>query len=44
MRLVADRELPGAAVARSLDEVRGLVLGARPGGPVRRALDEDQAP
>jgi hypothetical protein len=35
MRIVADRDLPGAtAVASSLSEVRGLVLGPRPGGPV----------
>lgn len=36
LRVVADRELPGVVVARSLEEVRALVLGARPGGPVRR--------
>ncbi len=39
IRVIADRELPGAeglAVAGSLEEVRALVLGARPGGPVRR--------
>jgi hypothetical protein len=36
MRIVTDRDTPGAsAVAISLDEVRGLVLGLpRPGGPV----------
>lgn len=36
MRIVTDRDTPGAtAVATSLDEVRGLVLGLpRPGGPV----------
>ena len=36
MRIVTDRDTPGAAaVAASLDEVRGLVLGLpRPGGPV----------
>jgi hypothetical protein len=36
MRIVADRDLPGAtAVATSLAEVRGLVMGLpRPGGPV----------
>ena len=38
MRIVADRDLPGAdAVATSLQEVRGLVLRPRPGGPVRSA-------
>lgn len=37
MRIVADRDLPGAtAVATSLGEVRGLVKELpRPGGPVR---------
>jgi hypothetical protein len=36
MRIVADRSVPGvAAVAASLDEVRGLVKGTAPGGPVR---------
>jgi hypothetical protein len=37
IRVVADRDLPGAAaVAGSLEEVRGLVLGElRPPGPVR---------
>jgi hypothetical protein len=36
MRIVADRDLPGATeVAPSLSEVRGLVMGLpRPGGPV----------
>jgi hypothetical protein len=36
MRVVTDRDTPGAtAVATSLEEVRGLVLGLpRPGGPV----------
>ncbi|MGZ8612527.1 MAG: hypothetical protein ACXWX0_09695 [Actinomycetota bacterium] len=36
LRVIADRDLLGAsAVATSLDEVRGAVLGApRPGGPV----------
>lgn len=36
VRVIADRDLPGVSVvAASLDEVRGLVLGARrPGGPV----------
>jgi hypothetical protein len=36
MRIVTDRDTPGAtAVATSLDEVRGLVLGLpHPGGPV----------
>ena len=39
MRIVADRDLPGAdAVATSLEEVRGLVKQRpRPGGPVRSA-------
>ena len=39
MRIVADRDLPGAdAVATSLEEVRGLVKHRpRPGGPVRSA-------
>ena len=38
MRIVADRDLPGAdAVATSLEEIRGLVLRPRPGGPVRSA-------
>jgi hypothetical protein len=39
MRIVADRDLPGAdAVATSVEEVRGLVRGRpRPGGPVRPA-------
>lgn len=37
MRIVADRDLPGATVvASSLEEVRGLVKELpRPGGPVR---------
>ncbi len=37
LRVVADRDLPGATVvATSLEEVRGAVLGLpRPGGPVR---------
>jgi hypothetical protein len=37
MRIVADRDLPGATVvATSLEEVRGLVKEQpRPGGPVR---------
>jgi hypothetical protein len=37
LRVVADRDLPGASVlAASLDEVRGAVKGRpRPGGPVR---------
>jgi hypothetical protein len=37
MRVVADRDLPGAsAVATSLEEVRGLVAQTpRPGGPIR---------
>jgi len=37
MRIVADRDLPGATVvATSLEEVRPLVTGLpRPGGPVR---------
>ena len=37
MRIVTDRDVPGAtAVATSLEEVRGLVMGLpRPGGPVR---------
>jgi hypothetical protein len=37
MRIVADRDLPGAdAVATSMEEVRGLVQQRpRPGGPVR---------
>jgi hypothetical protein len=37
MRVVADRDLPGAsAVATSLEEVRGLVgQTPRPGGPIR---------
>jgi hypothetical protein len=36
VRIVADRDLPGATVvATSLEEVRGAVLGRpRPGGPV----------
>ena len=36
MRIVVDRDTPGAtAVATSLEEVRGLVMGLpRPGGPV----------
>jgi hypothetical protein len=36
MRIVTDRDTPGAtAVAASLGEVRGLVIGLpRPGGPV----------
>lgn len=44
VRVVADRELPGAVVARSLDEVRELVLGARPGGPVRRGATPEGRP
>ena len=33
--IVADRDAPGAtAVATSLDDVRGLLRGPRPGGPV----------
>jgi hypothetical protein len=44
VRVVADRELPGAAVARSLEEVRGLVLGTRPGGPVRRGPAPERGP
>jgi hypothetical protein len=37
LRIVADRDLPGASVvATSLEEVRGAVMGQpRPGGPVR---------
>jgi hypothetical protein len=37
LRVVADRDLPGASVvATSLEEVRGAVVGLpRPGGPVR---------
>ena len=37
LRVITDRDLPGAsAVAASLEEVRGAVLGRpRPGGPVR---------
>lgn len=37
MRIIADRDLPGAsAVATSLEEVRGLVRDVpRPGGPIR---------
>jgi hypothetical protein len=37
LRIVTDRDLPGAtAVATSLEEVRGAVIGApRPGGPAR---------
>jgi hypothetical protein len=37
MRIVTDRDLPGATVvATSMEEVRGLVMGLpRPGGPVR---------
>ena len=37
VRIVADRDLPGATVvATSLEEVRGAVKGLpRPGGPVR---------
>jgi hypothetical protein len=36
IRIVTDRDAPGATeVATSLDEVRGRILGARPGGPVR---------
>lgn len=37
LRIVADRDLPGATVvAASLEEVRGAVKGLpRPGGPVR---------
>ena len=35
MRIVTDRDAPGAtAVATSLDEVRDLLRGSRPGGPV----------
>jgi hypothetical protein len=39
MRIVADRDLPGAtAVATSLEEVRGLVSNVpRPGGPIGSA-------
>jgi hypothetical protein len=39
MRIVADRDLPGATVvAASLEEARGLVNELpRPGGPVRSA-------
>ena len=38
MRIVADRDLPGATVvATSLSEIRGMVLELpRPGGPVER--------
>jgi len=38
MRIVTDRDLPGATVvATSLSEIRGLVLELpRPGGPVER--------
>lgn len=36
LRVVADRDLPGASVATSLEEVRGAMKGRpRPGGPVR---------
>ena len=36
LRVIADRDLQGAAVVHSLDEVRGAILGRpRPGGPVR---------
>ncbi|HEY7660657.1 MAG TPA: hypothetical protein VIC58_08690 [Actinomycetota bacterium] len=36
LRIVADRDLPGASVvATSFDEVRGAVGRPRPGGPVR---------
>jgi len=37
LRVIADRDLPGASVvAASLEEVRGAVKGRpRPGGPVR---------
>jgi hypothetical protein len=37
MRIVTDRDTPGAAaVAASVEEVRGLIEGLRsPGGPVR---------
>lgn len=35
-RIITDRDTPGATeVATSLDEVRGRILGTRPGGPVR---------
>ncbi len=36
MRIVTDRDTPGATVvATSMVEVRGRILGTRPGGPVR---------
>jgi hypothetical protein len=36
VRVVADREVPGASVVvSSMDEVRDAVKGRRPGGPVR---------
>ncbi|MFN8232068.1 MAG: hypothetical protein U0V56_00815 [Actinomycetota bacterium] len=36
MRIITDRDTPGATeVAASLDEVRALIGGTRPGGPVR---------
>ena len=40
MRIVTDRDTPGTtAVATSLEEVRGLVLGLpRPGGPILDGL------
>ncbi len=35
MRIVTDRDVPGAEMASSLDRVRGLLEGRpRPGGPV----------
>jgi hypothetical protein len=35
MRIVTDRDAPGATVvATSIDEVRTLIKGPRPGGPV----------
>ncbi|HEX6130219.1 MAG TPA: hypothetical protein VF044_00715 [Actinomycetota bacterium] len=37
MRVVTDRDAPGATdVAASVSEVRALLRGARPGGPVLR--------
>ena len=36
MRIVSDRDAPGAVVATSLEDVRGLLAQLpRPGGPVR---------
>lgn len=36
IRVVTDRPVPGATeVATSLEDVRGLLRGPRPGGPVR---------